>query len=163
MTATQVLSPQQLLISTGSITAQLRAACNQLSVDLVWQGDTALTAIEQQWLGYNGRGWGREVCLRGDGMPWLVARTVAPQSALSLVAGLRRLGDAPLGDWLFGAAAAQRTRLETLSAQEPLPLSLPAGVHSWWGRRSLFINSEGEPLLVSEWLLSGYPQKGGAQ
>ena len=67
-------SPAELLVSTDSITACLRRLCRELTVELLWQGESELSADEQQWLGASARGWVREVCLRGDGQPWLLAR-----------------------------------------------------------------------------------------
>lgn len=150
-------SPAELLVSTDSVTACLRRLCRELTVELLWQGESELSADERQWLGAGERGWVREVCLRGDGQPWLLARTVAPLESVQLVAGLRQLGDAPLGDWLFGAQAARRSRLQPLSSGVAvMPRLLPEPV-SLWGRRSLFVDEWGESLLVSEWLLAAYP------
>lgn len=149
-------SPAELLVSTDSITACLRRLCRELTVELLWQGESELSADEQQWLGASARGWVREVCLRGDGQPWLLARSVAPLTAVGLVNGLRQLGDAPLGDWLFGAQAARRRRLQPLPAAVAMPLLVSAPA-TLWGRRSLFVDEQGESLLVSEWLLAAYP------
>lgn len=155
-------SPAELLVSTDSITACLRRLCRELTVELLWQGESELSVDEQQWLGGGERGWVREVCLRGDGQPWLLARTVAPLSAVQLVNALRQLGDAPLGDWLFGAQAARRCRMQPLTAAVAKPV-LAAAPASLWGRRSLFVDDQGQSLLVSEWLLAAYPGAGEAQ
>ncbi|MBQ1784115.1 MAG: chorismate lyase [Gammaproteobacteria bacterium] len=149
-------SPAELLVSTDSLTACLRRLCRELTVELLWQGESELSADERQWLGAGERGWVREVCLRGDGQPWLLARSVAPLEAVQLVAGLRQLGEVPLGDWLFGAQGARRTRLAQLPAAVAMPALVPAPVNLW-GRRSLFVDERGESLLVSEWLLAAYP------
>lgn len=151
------LSPAELLASSGSLTALLRLACQQLSVQRLAEGPLhghALTALAD-----GGPLWQRLVCLYGDGQPWLLAATLAPQSQTALCAALAALGDAPLGDWLFGEAAAQRLLLEP--CPQPCPLPLPAGVQGChWGRRSLFTTHFGGPLLISEWLLDGYPSGG---
>ncbi len=149
-------SPAELLVSTDSLTACLRRLCRELTVELLWQGESELSDDEQQWLGAGERGWVREVCLRGDGQPWLLARSVAPLEAEQLVAGLRQLGDAPLGDWLFGSQAARRSRLQPLTTDVAMPALMPPPA-SLWGRRSLFVDERGESLLVSEWLLAAYP------
>lgn len=148
------LSPAELLASSGSLTALLRRGCQQLSVQRLAEGP--LHGSMATALADGGPLWQRLVCLYGDGQPWLLAATLAPQSQTALCAALAALGDAPLGDWLFGEAAAQRLLLEP--CPQPCPLPLPAGVdRCHWGRRSLFTTRLGGPLLISEWLLDAYP------
>lgn len=54
--------------------------------------------------------WIREVHLRGDGRPWVRARTVIPVNALKGPARvLKQLGNRPLGTALFGARPWRRT------------------------------------------------------
>ena len=149
------LSPAELLTSSGSLTALLRLGCQQLRVQRLTEG--VIPSNEAAALGASGPLWQRHVCLYGDDQPWLLATTLAPQSQPALCAALAALGDAPLGDWLFGVAEAHRLRLEPCTTACPLPL--PAGAKGcYWGRRSLFTTRFGSPLLVSEWLLDSYPQ-----
>ncbi len=147
------LSPAELLASTGSLTALLRLGCQQLRVQRLAEGEFhSPDAI----LGNGGPQWQRHICLYGDDQPWLLATTSVAQEQRPLCDALAALGDTPLGDWLFGEADACRLLLEPSPA--PCPLPLPAGVQGChWGRRSLFITRLGGPLLLSEWLLTSYP------
>jgi len=57
------------------------------------------------------RSWIREVYLRGDGRPWVRARTVIPVRSLRGPARpIRRLGNRPLGTALFGPRPWQRSQ-----------------------------------------------------
>ena len=153
-----------LIANRGEIALRIIRALQELGIAslAVYAADDAgaphvQAATEAVALGASGPLWQRHVCLYGDDQPWLLATTLAPQSQPALCAALAALGDAPLGDWLFGVAEAHRLRLEPCTTACPLPL--PAGAKGcYWGRRSLFTTRFGSPLLVSEWLLDSYPQ-----
>ncbi len=96
-------------------------------------GGVAAVASERVWL--------REVMLFGDGVPWVFAQTLLPESgACSAAAGLTELGDEPIGPWLF----ARRTRRQSLQWRRD-----ECGLYA---RRSMLL-LEGSPLQISELFL----------
>ena len=96
-------------------------------------GGVAAAASERVWL--------REVMLFGDGMPWVFAQTLLPESgARGAAAGLTELGDEPIGPWLF----ARRTRRQSLQWRRD-----EGGLYA---RRSMLL-LEGSPLQISELFL----------
>ena len=96
-------------------------------------GGVAAAASERVWL--------REVMLFGDGVPWVFAQTLLPESgARGAAAGLTGLGDEPIGPWLF----ARRTRRQSLQWRRD-----EGGLYA---RRSMLL-LEGSPLQISELFL----------
>ena len=96
-------------------------------------GGVAAAASERVWL--------REVMLFGDGVPWVFAQTLLPESgARGAAAGLTELGDEPIGPWLF----ARRTRRQSLQWRRD-----EGGLYA---RRSMLL-LEGSPLQISELFL----------
>lgn len=91
------------------------------------------------------RYWLREILLCADGEPWLVGRTVVPESTLSgPELRLQQLGDTPLGRYLFTSSTLTRDFIEI-------------GRHAeLWGRRSR-LRLSGKPLLLSELFLPASP------
>ena len=104
-------------------------------------------------------GWVRQVQLLCEGTPWVFARTVVPVSTLSgAQRQLARLGNRPLGAFLFADPGMQRGPVElarickgqAMFSEASLGLKQkPAEV---WGRRSVF-RVGGKPLLVAELFL----------
>ena len=96
-------------------------------------GGVAAAASERVWL--------REVMLFGNGVPWVFAQTLLPESgACGAAAGLTELGDEPIGPWLF----ARRTRRQSLQWRRD-----EGGLYA---RRSMLL-LEGSPLQISELFL----------
>lgn len=94
------------------------------------------------------RGWCREVVLRGDGEPWVFARSVAGEAALEQEpVALATLGTRSLGQLLFSDRAFTRG---PLTATRCPPEWLPEGLQgSLWARRSTF-QRNGLGILVME-------------
>ncbi|WP_311950797.1 chorismate--pyruvate lyase family protein [Halomonas piscis] len=136
--------------STDSLTARLIAAGGkrQFSVRLLRQGTGYPFADEARALGMApGRlAWRREVALCLDGVPWVVARSVAPLTALR-GQRLYALGERSLGSWLFAQPGLVRRPLEVTRAP-PRFFAAP----SLWGRRSVFRHRR-LALLVQEYFL----------
>lgn len=101
----------------------------------------------------------REVVLMGHNQPWVFARSLLPLTSLTgPLRHLRKQGTSPLGAFLFSQPHLQRS---------PIALGLISRHHAYvpaelmgdapvWGRRSIFYVA-GEPLLVSEVFLPGFP------
>ncbi|MGC8120420.1 chorismate--pyruvate lyase family protein [Marinobacter sp. VGCF2001] len=134
----------------GSFTRALQHICREhFQVDVVREGFAAPAPEEARRLGLPARqlAWIREVRLCGDGQPWVLARTVIPQSCLrGQGRRLRNLGNKPLGAYLFSSSEWQRGPLET-GLCKSRDASAPR-----LARRSLFYRS-GCALMVGEYLL----------
>ncbi|GAA3903053.1 chorismate lyase [Halomonas cibimaris] len=138
------------MASTDSLTVRLKAAggARRFSVRLLRQGTGYPFADEARALGIApGRlAWRREVALCLDGVPWVVARSVAPLFALR-GHRLYALGETSLGSWLFAQPGLVRGPLEVTRAP-PRFVTAP----SLWGRRSVFCHGR-LALLVQEYFL----------
>ena len=148
------------LAERGSLTARLAAACpGRLRVAVLAEGWALPAAEEARRLGLRrgARAWVRHVHLLCGRTPWLFARTVVPAATLrGAGAGLRRLGERPLGELLHRSPGVGRSALEVA----PLPAGHPLHRLAWprggaaaiWGRRSVY-TMRGRALLVSEFFL----------
>lgn len=129
---------------------------NRVQIRVVSERQDRLLADEQTHLGVCARTARiREVRLEVGGSPYVVARTVFPDSTARVMNhALRQLGTRSLGSLLFGALRApvqlrEFTRLETASALfRQLRLHLPDRP-DLWARRALHLLQD-RPLLVTE-------------
>ena len=153
------------LLHQGSLTEKLRGRCGSLKVRIVRQGwfsgslktnEASFCAAKTDAAGFPAvetaqtggvaaaepeRVWLREVMLFGDGVPWVFAQTLLPESgARGAAAGLTGLGDEPIGPWLF----ARRTRRQSLQWRRD--------EGGFYARRSMLL-LEGSPLQISELFL----------
>ncbi|MGL4726668.1 MAG: chorismate lyase [Scandinavium sp.] len=102
-------------------------------------------AEELSLLPAESRYWLREILLCADGEPWLVGRTVVPESTLSgPELQLQQLGNTPLGRYLFTSSTLTRDFIEIGKDAE------------LWGRRSR-LRLSGKPLLLTELFLPASP------
>ncbi|HBH69686.1 MAG TPA: chorismate lyase, partial [Erwinia persicina] len=91
------------------------------------------------------RYWLREIELCGDGVPWLVARTLVPESTLNgPEQKLQQLGTVPLGRYLFASSTLTRDFIDVGHSD------------TLWGRRSR-LRLSGKPLLLTELFLPASP------
>ncbi|MBB1074061.1 chorismate lyase [Rhodoferax sp. 4810] len=168
------------LQATGSLSARLAATGTVFSVQVIRQGRQPLTRSEAQALGLEGHaiGHAREVLLKVDGTPVVLARSVTTQpDSLGAWRAVRGLGSRPLADVLFRRSGITRQPLQyrqarpgtalrqqvgrawqrAQSAAPGVPTALPAPScatmlalpRSLPARRSVFVR-RGAPLLVME-------------
>ncbi|TNG91684.1 chorismate lyase [Pasteurellaceae bacterium USgator11] len=116
---------QEWLLCSDSLTAKLKAQCQQFEVELLsqnWQQDlakseSAVLPADQSYLI-------REVFLHGDRQRWVFARTVIPQQLCRQFPQLMQLGAKPLGEFLFeqqlGRSGLQWSKSKNLSARRSL-------------------------------------------
>lgn len=97
---------------------------------------------EAKWLS-NRLGIERVVILKGDGEPWIFARSLIPFD-LYYHSPLQNLGETPLGLRVFCDPNARRDQLQLAQCQ------------TWWARRSR-LWCQKRPLLVSELFLTASP------
>ena len=151
---------REWLFDQDSLTQRLTELSNNgFSVNPLQQGWQTLRADETLALGVaeNSEGWVREVLLRGNGVPWVFARSVAARSALEGSGlALDELGSRSLGELLFSDRAFLRGELE--ACRYPA-IWLPPEVRGkqLWARRSCFRRGE-LAVLVAEVFLPAFWQ-----
>lgn len=100
---------------------------------------------ERDQLPADERYWLREVVLYGDERPWLFGRTIVPQQTIeSSGAALMKIGNQPLGRYLFEQKSLTRDYIHTGCCE------------GLWARRSRLCLS-GHPLLLTELFLPESP------
>lgn len=133
-----------------SMTARLESYCQSLTVDVVREGfiDNQLLLpheAEDPAFDHEQRYWLREVILSGDNTPWLMGRTILPESTLTgRDTALTSLGECPLGRYLFSSPLLSRDFIR------------PGKNDDLWGRYSL-LRLSGKPLMLTEIFLSSSP------
>lgn len=134
------------LFMEGSLTQRFSRYCQQLSITPIRQTFiNSQTADDDGLLPQEPRYWLREIVLYGDGTPWLLARTLIPESTLSgNEQQILHLGTTPLGNYLFTHPQLTRDFIQ------------PGHSKQLWGRRSR-LRLAGKPLLLTELFLSAAP------
>ncbi|MCE0490210.1 chorismate lyase [Pantoea sp. Mb-10] len=135
------------LMEEDSMTRRFEQHCRQVTVEPLREGFVAADEVapEAAFLPADARFWLREVVLRGDGVPWLIGRTVVPESTLQGPEQmLQQLGTRPLGRYLFASSTLSRDFID------------PGQVDGLWGRRSR-LRLSGKPLLLTELFLPASP------
>ncbi len=136
------LDPQQLdwLLLEDSMTKRFEQQGKTVTVTMIQEGfvTSADIASELPLVPKEERYWLREILLCADGEPWLAGRTVVPESTLSgPELALQRLGNTPLGRYLFTSSELTRDFIEIGRDAE------------LWGRRSR-LRLSGKPLILTE-------------
>lgn len=138
---------REWLLLEDSVTQRFAQYCQKLTVEVCRQGFTDCPSLtdEYRWLPEASRYWLREIILLADGVPWLMARTLAPESTLTGdEQQLQQLGNTPLGNYLFSHPELTRDFIQ------------PGRSGELWGRRSR-LRLAGKPLLLTELFLSPSP------
>jgi chorismate--pyruvate lyase len=147
------------LLDSGSLTDRLkRSCCGRFEVRIIGEGWRRPRLDEARALGLSCSclGWVREVQLLCAGQPWVFARTVIPVTTLrGRERRLSRLGNRPLGAFLFADPGMQREEVELARIDvrhamfREATIGLKRRPELIWGRRSVF-RVGGKPLLVTE-------------
>lgn len=135
------------LLLEDSMTKRFEQYCTQVTVHIVREAFIPQDAclLETPFLPPSERYWLREIILCGDDEPWLLGRTVVPESTLDgPELALQRLGNTPLGRYLFSSSSLTRDYIQ-IGRSEAL-----------WGRRSR-LRLSGKPLLLTELFLPDSP------
>ena len=139
------------LLELGSLSRLLNLHCEELSVDLLHNRivkaerlnaqEISLLSSEQCLL--------RKVMLKGDGAPWVLGRTLIPNSSIATQHyDLTEQGEIPLGFTVFSAQTVKRDALQVGWAETEQGYLL--------ARRSrLWMNNK--PMLVAELFLPASP------
>jgi chorismate--pyruvate lyase len=142
----------------GSLTWRITARARDFRVEVIRQGLHVPNEDEYSSLGQpaHRRALVREVVLRADGVPVVLAHSIAAWRDLSGVwRGLRGLGSRPLAEALFTDPLVARRPLEFVRIDSRHPLwkrarrVLGRDFPVLWARRSRFVK-RGRPLLVTE-------------
>jgi chorismate--pyruvate lyase len=135
------------LLEEDSMTRRFEQHCQQVTVELIREDFIGVDEVmdEAEFLPADQRFWLREIVLCGDGEPWLIGRTVVPESTLNGPEQmLQQLGTRPLGRYLFSSSTLSRDFID------------PGQVDDLWGRRSR-LRLSGKPLLLTELFLPASP------
>ncbi len=135
------------LLLEDSMTKRFEQYCTQVTVRIVREAFISQSDClpEASLLPHSERYWLREIILCGDDEPWLLGRTVVPESTLEgPELALQRLGSTPLGRYLFSSTSLTRDYIQ-IGRSEAL-----------WGRRSR-LRLSGKPLLLTELFLPNSP------
>ncbi|MBF9001928.1 chorismate lyase [Vibrio nitrifigilis] len=104
------------LLEKGSLSRLLAKQCNQLNVNLINNQQVAhknLLANDVAPLNTSEDCWVREVVLLGDNEPWVIGRTLIPESTIrDSQHDLSNQGTTPLGLTVFSADNVKRDGLE---------------------------------------------------
>ncbi|PKG79384.1 chorismate--pyruvate lyase [Shewanella sp. Actino-trap-3] len=150
---------KEWLLATGSLTLRLKTHCNHFEVKVL--GEHLLEPLADEFPAQTDPVWVREVLLCLDGIPWVFARTLIPQTILSTQRNdnqyndFTRLGTRSLGELLFTSPDITPGNIEvaqfkTCGRLAALATSLNQHVNSsLWGRRRYF-NLHNSQLIVSE-------------
>lgn len=154
------------LLHTGSLTERLRTHCTDFEVVVAGQGITAISPAEYAALygkchrDSSRQTQVREVMLRGDGRPWVFARSLLPAAFVdNCMSEFKQLGSRPLGQILFNDPRFQRQPFDIFySPPEGQWQRLLGVTHAvaMWGRRSVFV-FQSHRLLVIEVFLPEAP------
>ena len=129
------------------MTRRFEQHCQKVTVELMRESFIAAEEMAQEveFLPADERFWLREIVLCGDGEPWLIGRTVVPESTLNgPEMMLQNLGTRPLGRYLFASSTLSRDFID------------PGQVDDLWGRRSR-LRLSGKPLMLTELFLPASP------
>ncbi|EOV0677768.1 chorismate lyase [Cronobacter dublinensis] len=138
------------LMLEDSMTRRFEGFCERVTVEMLSEGFVGPEALAEEgaFLPHEPRYWLREILLCGDGVPWLVGRTLVPESTLcGPELALQQLGTTPLGRYLFTSSTLTRDFIQ------------PGRSDELWGRRSL-LRLSGKPLLLTELFLPASPLYG---
>ncbi|SFO06232.1 chorismate lyase [Xenorhabdus japonica] len=150
LSADEVNLPENIsdwLLEVGSMTRRFEQYCQRVSVSPFRECFITAEELggESKHLHFSEKYWLREIVLYGDGIPWLLGRTVIPVETLT---GPDRqlvdVGTVPLGRYLFSGNNLTRDYIQ-IGRQE-----------NCWARRSL-LRLSGKPLLLTEIFLSESP------
>lgn len=143
----------------GSLTAHLRTLgavtveVTREAVDMPWRDEwRALDVTPRTPV------WTREVTLKVDGAPFVVAHSVVPLShSTGIWQSMRRLRTRPLSELLYSDGSVSRSALVSrrITARHPLHRLASAhreSAHALVARRSVF-KRHGAPLMVTECML----------
>lgn len=144
-----LLTPTMLdwLMEVDSMTRRFERHCSQVTVNLLREGfiNPEEAGSDAELLPAGERFWLREIELCGDRTPWLVARTLVPESTLvGPEQKLQQLGTVPLGRYLFTSSTLTRDFIDVGRSGD------------LWGRRSR-LRLSGKPLLLTELFLPASP------
>ncbi len=145
------LSTKQWLLEQGSLSVLLEAHCRDLKVDLVHnkivkserlnEQEIALLSHESCLL--------RKVVLSGDGVPWVLGRTLIPQSSMQdQKHDLTQQGEIPLGFTVFSADKVERDALQVGWVELEQERLLARRSRLWMNHK---------PMLVAELFLPQSP------
>ncbi|ANS83860.1 chorismate lyase [Vibrio scophthalmi] len=142
---------REWLLEQGSLSRLLKTYCQQLNVDLLHNDVVLANKLDEQEIALLSQEQCllRKVVLKGDGEPWILGRTLIPQSSLTdQPHDLTQQGEIPLGLTVFSAENVERDALQVGWAKTPNGLCLARRSRLWMNHK---------PMLVAELFLLNAP------
>ncbi|KMZ11328.1 Chorismate-pyruvate lyase [Candidatus Burkholderia humilis] len=140
----------------GSLTAHLRTL-GTVTVDVTREAVDIPWRDESHALGISPRTpvWTREVVLKVDDVPFVVAHSIVPlEHSASIWQSMRRLRTRPLAELLYSDSSVSRSMLvnRMITARHPLHRLASGHASTLVARRSIFKRHDA-PLMVTECML----------
>jgi chorismate--pyruvate lyase len=145
------LRAKQWLLEQGSLSRLLASYCQTLSVDLLHNKIVKAERLNAEEIALlsNEACLLRKVVLKGDSEPWILGRTLIPQSSLGgQEYDLSQQGEIPLGLTVFSADNVKRDALQVGIAQTDDGAFLARRSRLWMNHK---------PMLVAELFLPNAP------
>ena len=130
------------LLDTGSLTERLQSQCRHFELQLIGQQSICISEREARHLGAepgDDQWQAREVILKGEGSPWVFARSLLPNALCN--SDLAELGNRPLGQIIFNDDRFEREPFQISRLDNPAYLLKRIQLDNakqLWGRRSVF-------------------------
>lgn len=138
------------LLETDSLTARLKSRCRHFRLQMLSEQYYPLPEPLQAQLAGAENALLREVMLYCDAQAMIYAQSWLPLSTLAAIEPLARLGDKPLGEFIFRHPELQRGPIEVAVLDATaLKLAAPLTESTVWARRSVFWLAK-HPLHVVE-------------
>lgn len=150
-TAERAVLPVSLadwILESGSLTARLKAHCQQFRLDVLTEEMTTLPDFLVPLLPETLLAQKREVLMYCDNAPAVYAQSWFPQQTMQALTALSGLGQHSLGEFLFRHKELVRGEIETTELTITLPQAAITQIPCR-ARRSVFRLGE-YPLLVAE-------------
>lgn len=141
----------QTVLEQGSLSRLLAQHCQQLKVNVLNNQPIAQDCLsdDEQSLLLPENCWLREVVLQGDNTPWVIGRTLIPESTIrDPQHDLSKQGDRPLGLTVFSADNVYRDALQVGWVKTPHGRLLARRSRLWMNHK---------PMLVAELFLPKSP------
>ncbi|HAT8510996.1 TPA: chorismate lyase [Vibrio vulnificus] len=139
------------LLEQGSLSRRLARHCQHLTVELMRNEKSGVGQLTRQ----ETQGLSPEICLirevvlSGDQTPWVLGRTLIPETTLAdQPYDLASLGDIPLGLTVFSAEQVERDALQVAWIETPQGRLLARRSRLWMNHK---------PMLVAELFLPDAP------
>jgi chorismate lyase len=158
--ADQLILPTTIapwLLEVASLTARLKRHCQHFQLQVVQESLQPLPAFLQPLLAETTFALVREVILYCDNQPCVYGQSWLPETTLDKLQPLAKMGNRPLGDYIFRQENLVRGEIEACQVDISLTQVNAGQTQHCWARRSVF-QLQQQPFLVAEVFLPAIEQ-----